>query len=68
MEIGLDLAGVAEEVAVKVVMGIALFWLQGEGEAGVGVVAHSFVGTVAQFFEAMDDLLEEHFLYSDFDL
>ena len=68
MEVGLDLAGVAEEVAVKVVMGIARFWLQGEGEAGVGVVAHGFVSVISLFFEAMDNLFEEHFLEADFDL
>ena len=68
MEVGLDLSGVAEEVAVEVVVGIALFWLKGEREAGVGVFAHGLVSVVALFFEVMDDLFEEHFLEADFDL
>ena len=64
----MDLPGVAEEVAVEVVVGIALFWLEGESEAGVRVFAQGFVSAVALFFEAMDDLFEEHFLEADFDL
>ena len=64
----MDLAGVAEEVAVEVVVGVALRGLKGEGEAGVGVFAHGFAGAVALFFEVVDDLFEEHFLEADFDL
>ena len=43
----MDLSGVAEEVAVEVVVGIAFLGLKGEGEAGVGVFAHGFFGAVA---------------------
>ena len=64
----MDLSGVAEEVAVEVVVGIALFWLEGECEAGVGVFAHGLVCVIALFFKVMDDLFEEHFLEADFDL
>ena len=64
----MDLAGIAEEVAMEMVVGIVFLGLQSEGEAGVGVFAHGFVSMVALFFEAMDDLFEEHFLEADFDL
>ena len=64
----MDLAGIAEEVAMEMVVGIVFLGLQGEGEAGVGVFAHSFFGAVALFFKVGYDLLEEHFLKADFDL
>ena len=68
MEVGLDLVGVAEQIAIEMVVGIAFLGLQGEGETGVGVFAHGFFGAVALFFEVIDDFLEEHFLNANFDL
>ena len=64
----MNLAGIAEEVAVEMVVGIVFLGLQGEGEADVGVVAHGFFDAVALFFEIGDDLLQEHFLKADFNL
>ena len=64
----MDLAGVTEQIAMEMVVGIVFLGLQSEGEAGVGVFAHGFFGAVALFFEVGYDLLEEHFLKADFDL
>ena len=47
MKIGLDLAGVAEEVTEEVVVRIVRLRLEGESEAGVGVFAHGFFSAVA---------------------
>ena len=68
MEVGLDLAGVAEQIAMEMVVGIVFLGLQGEGEAGVGVFGESFLGVVALGFEIVDDLFEEELLEADLDL
>ena len=68
MEVGLNLAGVAEEVEVEVVFGVVFGGLEGEGESGVGVVFHGLGGVVALLVELVDDLFEEKFLHADFDL
>ena len=47
MKIGLDLAGVAEEVTEEMVVRIVRLRLEGEGEAGVWDFAHGFFGAVA---------------------
>ena len=68
VELGLDFAGVAEEVAVEMVVGIILGILQGEGEPRVGVFLERFFGVVAMGFEGAQSLFEEEFLEADLDL
>ena len=68
VELGLDLAGVAEEIAEGVVVGIGGEGLQGEGETGVGIFGKGLLGGVALAVKVVDDLLEEEFLEADFDL
>ena len=68
MEVGLNLAGVAEEVEVEVVFGVVFGGLEGEGESGVGVVFQGLGGVVALLVELVDDLFEEKVLHTDFDL
>ena len=59
MKVGLDLALIAEEVAVEMVVGIAFGGLEGEGEPGVGVLLERFFDAVAAGFQFMDGLLEQ---------
>ena len=66
MEVGLDLAHVAEKVAEGVAF--AFEGLEGEGESGVGVLLEGFFGVVALLVEVVDDLFEGEFLVADFHL
>ena len=59
MEVGLDLALVAEEVAVEMVVGIVFWGLEGEGESSVGVLLERLFGAVAAGFQFMNGLLEQ---------
>ena len=68
MEVGLDLAGVAEEVAEGVVLGVAGEGLEGDGESGVGIFGEGFFGVETLGVEVVDDLLEGEFLEADFDV
>jgi len=68
MELGLNFAGIAEEIAQEMVLGVVFEGLEGEGESGVGVLSESFGGVVAFGFEVVDGLLQEEFLEADFDL
>ena len=68
MEVGLDLALVAEEVAVEMVVGIVFWGLEGEGESSVGVFFERLVGAVAAGFQIVNGLLEQELLEADFHL
>ncbi len=68
MELGLNFAGIAEEIAQEMVLGVVFEGLKGEGESGVGVLSESFGGVVAFDFEVVDGLFQEEFLEADFDL
>lgn len=59
MKVGLDLALVAEEVAVEMVVGIVFGGLEGEGEPSVGVLLERLFDAVAAGFQFMDGLLEQ---------
>ena len=59
MKVGLDLALVAEEVAVEMVVGIVFGGLEGEGEPGVGVFFKRLFDAVAAGLQLMNGLLEQ---------
>ena len=59
MKVGLDLALIAEEVAVEMVVAIAFGGLEGEGYPGVGVLLERLFDAVAAGFQFMDGLLEQ---------
>ena len=62
----MNFAGVTEEVAQQVVVGVG--GLEREGETSVGVLGESLGGVVALLGEVGDDFLEKDFLEADFDL
>ena len=68
VKVRMDVPGIAEVVAKKVILGIAGVGLEGESEAGVGVFREGLVGGEALGFQVVDDFLEEYFLEADFDL
>ena len=68
VEVGLDLAGVAKEVAEEVVVGVSGIGLEGEGKAGVGAFGEGILGVEALTLEVVDEFLEEDLLEADFDL
>jgi len=68
LEVGLDLAGVAEQVAEEVVLGVGGVGFEGEGEPGVGVFGEGFLGVEALAVEVVDEFFEEDLLEADFDL
>ncbi len=68
VELGVDVGGVTEEIAVEVIVGIGGGGLEGESESTIGVFVEGLVGFEAGGFEVMDDLLQEQVLQGDFDL
>jgi hypothetical protein len=68
VELGLDFAGVAKQVAVEVIVGIVLGVLERESEPAVRIFLERFFGVVAVSFEGVQGLFEEEFLEADLDL
>ena len=58
VEVGLDVAGVAEVVAEEVIVGIAMVGLEGEGEARIRIFGEGVLGGEALGLEVVDDLFE----------